>query len=366
MPRPLPPELVRDILELLAPEDAYANDYRQAQDQLRRCCLVSQAFRALAQPLLWRAVHIASTEGSAAFQAAVAAESALSTHVRTVKVRSKPSESDTGLVEVVRRLPRVMDLKVVVFSPDEINWNRGELPDFSGHKALQHLTLSGFTISTLSSHPPPSLVTLSLDISGIRLEPLAQLLSPSTTPALRAVYFGTIPLSPGVMPRAPFLLEPALTRRLDVVHVSSFSLDFLLLDFTQPTPILTAEDPLNALVERRIVTGAEYLRLEHPGILEEWETLNEDYTEALCQSFDGLAQAISTSSVLRAVSLPPSFLPSSSMPERIRLRWHGVVQALWEKEVDFVWRAEGEADGVDRRFWRYLQKKKGRGVKGKE
>ncbi|GAA5866547.1 hypothetical protein JCM8547_005452 [Rhodosporidiobolus lusitaniae] len=207
----LPFDAVEEILSHLSvksPKDEEA--YYEAQAALRQCCLVSKAFDSVTRPLLWRTIRFDHSQQFQKAEEEVKKDDALRRFSRVVSV--KPVEVDVwDTLELLELLPEV---EWVVLVDLEENVKLAWLLDrFS---KCRHISLS----TTWLDEIPllfPNLVTLSLASTHVSAEYLRLLVSPRTTPALRALR-----------------LEEVLDPEADLARVDLSACDLDRLDSLQP------------------------------------------------------------------------------------------------------------------------------------
>ncbi|GAA5906268.1 hypothetical protein JCM5296_000299 [Sporobolomyces johnsonii] len=177
----LPPELLSLIISLVGgPYDW--QDYGNRLEDLRNCCLVSRAFRQIAQPELFAIIEVEDRKPLEAFRAAAKATGLGRTTATAVFRRSSWGEDQLTAEEVRAALEELPSLREV-----RISWIDGiDMAWLAGLPELRHLVLYKVTLTSSSpSFALPRLVQLSA--CWTETDPL---LSPAcftaeTTPCLR-------------------------------------------------------------------------------------------------------------------------------------------------------------------------------------
>ncbi|GAA5906425.1 hypothetical protein JCM6882_004432 [Rhodosporidiobolus microsporus] len=109
MPVALPPELLVLILELLDGD----------KDALGACCLVSQAFRDHAQPVLWSFVELGSVEEGAAVAQAISGNVRLAGFVKGLRIEEEQLGRYWPLAGILDALPDVEVVRIEEVRPFE-------------------------------------------------------------------------------------------------------------------------------------------------------------------------------------------------------------------------------------------------------
>ncbi|GAA5916546.1 hypothetical protein JCM5296_005096 [Sporobolomyces johnsonii] len=155
--RDLPPELLSLIISLVGgPYDR--DDYASRLKDLRNCCLVSRAFRQIAQPELFAIIEVRGRKRLEAFRAAAKATE-LGRTTATAVLRSPPSDvhglmtADVGAA--LEELPSLREVRISWVDGIDMAWLAG-LPE------LRHLVLYRVTLTSSSpSFALPRLVQFS-------------------------------------------------------------------------------------------------------------------------------------------------------------------------------------------------------------
>jgi hypothetical protein len=129
---PLPTELLSHILDLAtSPYDA-VSAYKEDQQLLRWCCLVSKSFRNLVQPMLW-SVFIAK-RGDVSVLTAVPD---LAQHIRVVELQLVWNKVDAAF-SVLKTLGNLFDVRVSGgwnLTKNQLEGLKGSCPLFSHMRA---------------------------------------------------------------------------------------------------------------------------------------------------------------------------------------------------------------------------------------
>ncbi|GAA5871400.1 hypothetical protein JCM8547_002656 [Rhodosporidiobolus lusitaniae] len=304
--QPLPFDLVCEILSHLPTVGNGPDEYYAAQGALRACCLVSKDFYEVARPLLWRVVRVDSQDQLKNVEANLEQDNSLGRATRGL-VAVEPARVSTAVV--LRLLGQLAEVTEFVLEDDGVE------NSLDGLKSLHHLSLSGHRFS---SEPPlfPHLVSFSLPNVRIEWGTLATLLSPSTTPALRALHLGTF-CNLRNRPYFPNLTPINLTR-LDMLQLTS---DFI------GVCVLPADIPSSRILyvfrldDRRKVprVGTDtvhHLQLVYPresgtsdGYVGVWVT--QLWNRSVC--IGALADHLSLLSGLSTLYLPPNLAPGRTL-----------------------------------------------------
>ncbi|GAA5877837.1 hypothetical protein JCM1840_005057 [Sporobolomyces johnsonii] len=153
----LPLELLHLVISLVSgPYDR--KDYANRLKELRNCCLVSRAFRQIAQPELFAIIQVEDTKPLEAFRAAAKA-TGLGRSTATLVLRGRlPGEDGLTAEDVRAALAELPSLQEV-----RITWIEGiDMACLAGLPELRHLLLYHVTLTTSSpSFSLPRLVQLS-------------------------------------------------------------------------------------------------------------------------------------------------------------------------------------------------------------
>ncbi|EGU10961.1 LigA [Rhodotorula toruloides ATCC 204091] len=184
----LPVELLEQIIEAAVPPVTNSDTVSSRYNTLRVCCLVSQTWRSVAQPLLFDSLFLGKTSpmDHSAVLKTLRRSTELARRVRVFKVfdmRNKTRECDDEMVDVMRELSAVEE--IYLCSPGTL-----DLALFADIPSIQHLSIYAgrFTCSPLPTCPFPRLRTLSL-CGCDWLEPAKPILAPAHLPSLYALAY---------------------------------------------------------------------------------------------------------------------------------------------------------------------------------
>ncbi|GAA5844432.1 hypothetical protein JCM11251_001662 [Rhodosporidiobolus azoricus] len=333
MSRPLPLELVDHILQFLAPSNAHQVDYRQVQSSLTACCLASQGLRP---------------------------DPALAGLVKILKIRHSHDATTHDLLKIAGKLPRVEEMDLSVVGAEDL-----APPDLTDCHHLQHLALNGFLLSAESStFLPPQLVSLCLNGVITLPEPLEHILSPAATPSLRALFLGSLndAVDPEDWQRLHFAFDLDLLKRLELLSIPFFNRhDFAIEPSLIEAPTLVTYEPRFALRDGDLA-GVRLARIDgHPVFQLPWHELPADHRDHLTRALKNILTAVSSTSDLKVLSLPPSYLPDNDTSSPLHFKRVELAELCTRKQIEVVRQEDeghGGTDELDRHFWQYLQKKK--------
>ncbi|BGO95708.1 hypothetical protein NBRC10512_007406 [Rhodotorula toruloides] len=184
----LPVELLEHIIEAALPPITSSDTVSARYNTLRTCCLVSQTWRSVAQPLLFDSMHLGKTSpmNHGAVLGTLRRSQKLARRVQVFKVfdmRNMTRECDDEMVAIMRELSAVEE--IYLCSPGTL-----DLALFADIPSLQHLSIYAgrFTSSAFTTCPFPRLRTLSL-CGCDWLESAKPVLAPAHLPSLCALAY---------------------------------------------------------------------------------------------------------------------------------------------------------------------------------
>ncbi|GAA6029583.1 hypothetical protein JCM8097_000949 [Rhodosporidiobolus ruineniae] len=207
----LPVELVRLVLDHLAPLDYTRERYKDRRSDLRSCCLINRTLRPLAQPLLVEVFEV-RTEKDAS-QLATADKGSRVKLLVLVGTEEDPLSDSVDLVTAVASCPCISELRILEAGEFELDW-LNSLP------RLQHFIVVGCELVRPSqSSTFPSLLEISICGASLPDAFFDFLPTKSSTPALRALGLASLSrLDDDICP--PFGW-PSLNQQLDVYSLDA-------------------------------------------------------------------------------------------------------------------------------------------------
>ncbi|GAA6041883.1 hypothetical protein JCM8097_004530 [Rhodosporidiobolus ruineniae] len=339
-PRALPNELVEHILLELGTTAGDEHDYRERQDALRQCCLVSHAFRRRSQPVLQEYARFSTVDAFDALSRAVDEQPALAQRIRVLNVACvEPGIDVFGLTE---RLPQITEFSYSGMSEEQMAIS--EL--FETMPNLRHLTLNTVYLPRFPSFPvhkqlqKPALCALRLD----RLQDV------------NAQHFGD-PFDLSSCPHLNRLDFLQLTTSVDLAAVVPRSLTVPVLYTCEL--LEHGEDQLDAVFTNLDTLKAQHLQLVLPDDLGEPDSEEWDQSIRFLGRFNAW---LGSTGALRTLSLPGFYTPSDMPPEDdFEAAVQATLAACEKRGTEVSWRWEvtvEEDEGLSHSFWRYARQLK--------
>ncbi|BGP36047.1 hypothetical protein JCM10296v2_007899 [Rhodotorula toruloides] len=232
MPTNLPIELVRQIIVALGPCSLNPDDRQDAtQRTLYGCCLVSKALKAVAQPLLYRAVVLRRHTTVYKFSSALHANPELPLLVQTCRMPSSEMWIDQSGYDTVRKVvTNLVELRRLWMSGAHSarRYPSTRWADFAVLSNLSSLTMTPVRLSCSPPQPFRNLVQLAfVDIYVskqdvyVSKQDVKAVLESGVTPNLRAVHLGAL-YNPEAHYNETFLpiFASSSLNRLDVLQLS--------------------------------------------------------------------------------------------------------------------------------------------------
>ncbi|GAA6041881.1 hypothetical protein JCM8097_004529 [Rhodosporidiobolus ruineniae] len=360
MPRALPPELLGAILEPLAPVDAEQKEYTARLADLRRCCLVSHAFRDIAQPLLRRFIRLRNHAELVCVKEALQEDPTFQRTVRSLDMSVLLPNYAAALAlhgsnqdgEGVEQLRRVVVAHVWLSMQDLAVLMPGLL-DLSIHACITFFDFNhSFVLSSLRS--------LSLTSVFLSSETLHAVLSPSATPSLRALALfmirqsglGESPLSASVRDGHLNWLEMLQFR----THPSYPHTDLAAVT----APVLFLLD----IVQLHRLSDLDHLDMRHQQLTLPTYNPEDPYEdETVAGALDNLkAWLLRAPLARRTLFFPSDYRPSSALhPPAVLRAVEGLLDACGKGSVEVFWLKGTHSENehrLNRGFWRYARRMK--------
>ncbi|GAA6029553.1 hypothetical protein JCM8097_000934 [Rhodosporidiobolus ruineniae] len=351
----LPFELLRLVLEHLAPLNYTPKQYEDRRSDLKSCSLVGRAFQHLAAPMLAEVLRVAVPGPWQGVEVPAALSPAARGKLVKLLVFTGHSQELSARVEeyvqaVAQLCPLAVEVRVLEMQVFKLDWLAGMI-------RLKHLVLYGWGLEV---HPPSTAAFSSLIELSIRAGPLAPaffdcFLSPSTTPHLRALGFRHAKCIASVHSALPLPALPTeLLEQLDVLS-------------------LDVDDPPGALLSSMAQAPSLLLSCHavHEGTASIWQNARHlavcFYGQGDRIDFDNgpwnlvwatlalLHSSLPNCPFLELLILPHFLHPFDILDDARRADVWRLLDAAGEREIKVVFEDEGvwEVDSlISRVFWR--------------
>ncbi|BGP46899.1 hypothetical protein JCM10450v2_002750 [Rhodotorula kratochvilovae] len=340
----LPPELVTLVLEHLWTEEDWTHEDAKAQGDLARCCRVSKALCALAQPILWRHVYLKFRFDKATQARALNAEPVkleLAAYARTVAIARAPTTPIA--ISLASRFGSASRISVtLVNAPEEEDI---DLQDFSSVHNLYSLYLPSSVVRVARALLLRSLVVL--ELADVTLDPpgLLSSLTPVQLPSLRALLL----LDGGG--RNPSLFSPALLAQLDCVQAEVTSTYEPPADNRTPTLFLVNDENLGAFPAYLGWSAERAAKVRHLCGFD----LGTPYDSYLEYFVDMFSQIPNLKTLWLPMSLESCGRETSPSPIE------SLLALCQEKSVSVHWDRDYRDYAASRTFWEYAKGLKTKG-----
>ncbi|GAA6041856.1 hypothetical protein JCM8097_004509 [Rhodosporidiobolus ruineniae] len=366
----LPVELLRLVLEHLAPLDYIPERYKDRRRDLRSCCLVSRTVRGLAQPLLAE-VYAVDNEGEVWDEATMVDLAARGSSVQLLvfngygAYQEQLSDDNRGLKPLLKLCPNLVELRVCDVPTLRLEW-------LATPCKLRRLLVSDTTLYPTAKVTYPSLRELSLAGTRQSHDSFDSFLTPASTPSLRALALAH-PESSEVF-GSPFplpILAPALLEHLDILAVEGVVQTDAFLKASAGSPslvvIIRFADELSKLAKSGCTQVA--CKLDALAVLlppeegdDESGDLADDDLTGLRDELAHLSSLLPSSPSLKLLTLHDFARPARITHSTLRAAMIDFLENLKRHDVEVFWEEDDEVEDslISPALWRRKREEKAR------
>ncbi|GAA6039088.1 hypothetical protein JCM8097_005314 [Rhodosporidiobolus ruineniae] len=339
----LPVELLRLVLEHLAPLSFTGAEYRRRQSTLAACCVVARTFREVAQPLLRQAVLVGGEDAFEDVESVEAIEAALVVDPQIVAqahVLTALYVERTALLRLGQRLSKLDEVRI---RGHEDIFDAGDLARC--FPSLRHIALDEVVLSCAAlTGSFRFLRSLDLRHAHTTCDTLKTILSPVMTPSLGALRLASLNDDASFTYRTLMLDLSSCTHleRLDLVQLNVDHDTVALFPSSLAVPLLCeiqpheySADELEQLFGVLDTLHARHLQFSLP-LDSDRDPFFLDHT-LFCLNRLTTWIAVAEPS-LRTLSLPPAIHASRAPPTLIVQAVAALVSECGRRKVELSWR----------------------------